>query len=93
MKQESAAGRRLDGMKEIADYMRRSESTILKMIRELSFPAVKAGGIWVSHTAKIEAWTAALVDGQISEPSPKRDRGWTDPQRQKKSGQTGKQRS
>lgn len=46
----------LSGMKEIADYMRRSESTVLALIRDFDFPAKKIGGVWESDTELADAW-------------------------------------
>lgn len=47
----------LEGMKEIRQYLNnKSEVTVLKLIREESFPAVKMLGTWVTTTEKIEEW-------------------------------------
>ena len=54
----------LSGMKEIASYCKRSESTILKWIRELNFPAVKVrGGTWESDSTEIDVWRRSLING------------------------------
>ena len=47
---------KLDGMKSICDYEKRSEATMLKLIREEDYPAKKIGGIWQSDTGVIEKW-------------------------------------
>lgn len=54
--QEREQGRRLCGMKEIANYARRSESTILAWVRDMDFPAKKVGGIWESNSAAVDRW-------------------------------------
>jgi len=47
----------LSGMKAICGYVNRSESTVLKMIKEEGFPAKKiGGGIWESDRDLISAW-------------------------------------
>ncbi len=51
----------LSGMKEITDHCKRSESTILKLIREEKFPAEKVGGIWESDTDLIDDWRKKLI--------------------------------
>ena len=43
-------------MKEIARYVSRSESTILKWIRCYGFPACKVTGSWESDTEMIDEW-------------------------------------
>ena len=54
MTEESTTG--LSGMKEICSHMNRSEATVLKMIRESDFPAIKIGGVWESDKALVEKW-------------------------------------
>jgi len=59
-------GRPLVGMKEITQYARRSETTILRWIRDLGFPAEKIGGgkgLWESNTASIDRWKMGQVEG------------------------------
>jgi hypothetical protein len=46
----------LVGMKEIANYVRRSESTVIIWISQMEFPAKKIGGIWETTTEKADAW-------------------------------------
>ncbi len=46
----------LSGMKEICRHMSRSEATILELIRDLDFPAVKIKGMWESDTELISQW-------------------------------------
>lgn len=46
----------LSGMGEISAYFRRSEPTILHLIRTMGFPAKKIGGIWESSKNKIDQW-------------------------------------
>jgi predicted DNA-binding transcriptional regulator AlpA len=52
----------LDGMKEICEYVKRSESTVLKLIRQEGFPAKKVLGEWMSSGAAIEKWRQELVE-------------------------------
>ena len=40
----------LPGMKAITEYVKRSEVTVLKLMRTEDFPAKKLGGIWESDT-------------------------------------------
>lgn len=46
----------LVGMKMICEYVRRSESTVLKLIREEEFPAEKVCGIWESDILLVDEW-------------------------------------
>ena len=46
----------LSGMKEICQYCGRSEATILRLIRDEGFPAVKIGGSWESDREEITTW-------------------------------------
>ncbi len=43
-------------MKSICQYMNRSESSVLVLIRDYGFPARKIGGIWESDTELADAW-------------------------------------
>lgn len=61
---------RLTGMKEICDYERKSDATVLMMIREKGYPAKKiTGHIWESDTDLIDAWWKRVLseDQQESE--------------------------
>lgn len=52
----------LHGMKDIASYTHRSESTVLKWIVQAEFPASKvAGGIWVSDKLLIDDWFRSRI--------------------------------
>ena len=52
----------LSGMKDITNYCNRSETTVLKWIREAAFPAVKIkGNSWESDTEEIDAWRRELI--------------------------------
>jgi predicted DNA-binding transcriptional regulator AlpA len=46
----------LVGMKEISRYTSRSEATILALIRDADFPAVKIRGGWESDSDLIDTW-------------------------------------
>jgi len=46
----------LIGMKMICQCVDRSEATVLKLIRDEGFPAVKIGGIWESDRGLIASW-------------------------------------
>ena len=52
----------LNGMKEIAGYVRRSESTVVGWIRDMDFPAKKIGGIWEASKKEIDAWKKARAN-------------------------------
>lgn len=54
----------LSGMKEICGHMRRSESTMLALIRDFDFPAKKIRGIWESHTDLIDEWLKMQIAGK-----------------------------
>ena len=51
----------LKGMQEIAEYARRSESTIMIWIRDMGFPATKVTGSWMSDTDLIDDWRKSLI--------------------------------
>ena len=53
------------GMKEICEYVKASEATVLIWIRESGFPArkVRGKGIWLSDTVAIDAWLIWFVQG------------------------------
>jgi predicted DNA-binding transcriptional regulator AlpA len=56
-KQENYITTGLSGMKEISSYVKRSEATVLRWIREEGFPADKLGGLcWESDTIAIDDW-------------------------------------
>ena len=67
----------LTGMKEISDHVQKSESTILGLIRDCGFPAVKiTGKIWESDTDLISAWRKKMIaGGQVEEAPPVKVRG------------------
>ena len=52
----------LQGMKEICDYAKRSESTILIWIRTLGFPATKITGSWESDTDLVDKWRKSQIE-------------------------------
>jgi len=51
----------LHGMKVICAYMEKSESTVLKYIREEGLPAGKIGGERVSDAGRIDAWRLGRI--------------------------------
>lgn len=54
----------LSGMKQICEYIRRSECTVLSLVRTEGFPAKKIGGIWESDTELIDEWRKGnIVNG------------------------------
>lgn len=57
----AANSRSLVGMKDICQYMQRSEASVLRLIRDYDFPAKKIMGIWESHTILIERWRIRLL--------------------------------
>jgi hypothetical protein len=56
----------LNGMKEIAQYVKRSESTVLAMHRGQDLPMVKVKGtgVWTSTKKSIDAWLEKLLNGK-----------------------------
>ena len=52
-------------MKSICQHMERSEATVLKLIRDESFPAVKIGGIWESDTMEITVWRRGKIQARV----------------------------
>ena len=54
---------KLIGMKSITDHEKVSTVTLLAWIRELGYPARKAGGVWLSDTDSIEKWRKDFVEG------------------------------
>ena len=57
----------LTGMKAITDYVKRSEVTVLKLIRAEDFPAKKLGGIWESDTELIDEWRKKKIEANKEE--------------------------
>ena len=53
---------KLEGMTQICEYVRRTESTVLGYIRLWEFPAFKLNSIWISDTRKIDDWYLGLVE-------------------------------
>lgn len=51
----------LNGMKDIAAYVDRSEVTVKKWIERQDLPAGKIGGSWISETEMIDQWRARRV--------------------------------
>lgn len=53
----------LAGMKDICKFMKRSESTILKLKRMYpDFPMSKVGGVWSSDKVMLAAWNRKMVE-------------------------------
>ena len=52
----------LHGMDAICEVARRSDTTILRWVREKDFPAVKEGGVWISDRVKIQEWYKARIE-------------------------------
>lgn len=55
----------LIGMKSICQYLERSEATLLKLIRDEGFPAIKIGGIWESDVVEITAWRREKIQSRV----------------------------
>jgi len=60
----------LVGMKQICEHMRRSETTVLALHRDMDLPMRKIGGVWESDTDLIAEWRRGLIktvdsDGDI----------------------------
>ncbi len=53
----------LIGMKDICDYLNRSEATVTKLLKEYpTFPAEKiGGGMWESDTELIDEWRKKIL--------------------------------
>lgn len=59
----------ITGMKEIIDYSGLSESVIVYLIQEASFPAKKTkgdAGTWISNTDAIDEWSRLFVLSKLS---------------------------
>lgn len=65
----------LPGMKSIAKYCNRSESTILQWIRTSKFPATKISGSWESDTDLIDTWRRVLIENDMKKRS-KKGKNW-----------------
>jgi hypothetical protein len=50
-------------MKEICNHAKRSEATVLDLIRNEDFPAVKIKGVWESDTEEIASWRKGKING------------------------------
>lgn len=53
---------KLIGMKQICNYVNRSEVTVLDWIRTMDFPALKVVGIYEADTDKIDRWRERRPD-------------------------------
>ena len=51
----------LQGMEQICDYFGRGEASVLKLIREEGFPAVKIAGTWESKKDIIDDWRDSKI--------------------------------
>ena len=59
----------ITGMKEISDYSGLSESVIVYLIQEASFPAKKTKGdtgTWISNADAIDEWSRLFVLSKLS---------------------------
>ena len=54
----------LRGMKSICDYLRMSEATVLKYIREYDDFPVKKNGNYISSRTALNDWVRGLVTGR-----------------------------
>lgn len=52
----------LVGMKEICQFVRRSEPTVIVWIRDMDFPAKKIGGIWESDKVLVQKWRRKYIE-------------------------------
>ena len=62
--QARGKGQPLVGMVAIREYLDRSESTTLRLVREEGLPAAKIGGIWESRTDPIDEWRQRRIAGR-----------------------------
>ena len=61
----------LVGMKEICGYVKKSEATVLDMIRAQGMPARKISGwVWESDTDLIDQWRRDLIIAGSDDPAP-----------------------
>ena len=51
----------LTGMKAICDYTKKSDRTILALVKEHKFPASKIAGQWTSTVSMINEWTTNFI--------------------------------
>ena len=66
IEKETMGMARLTGMKEICTYEKKSEATILDLIRNYGYPAVKIRGkIWESDTDLIEKWRIQIIGDRL----------------------------
>lgn len=65
--------RRLCGMKEISNYIGRSECTTLEFIKTLGFPATKLDQAWIAYEDEIDDWWKSQLsdENEIEEYKPK----------------------
>ena len=61
----------LSGMKQICEYINRSECTVLTLVRTEGFPAKKIGGIWESDTQLIDDWRRENIVNGVNSPNQK----------------------
>lgn len=61
---------KLQGIKEIAAYLRVSEPTAYDRIKLCGCPATMMGGIWVSETDFIDQWWKDYCDPNKPAPKP-----------------------
>lgn len=58
---------RIVGMKDLCKYERRSETTVLDLIRNAGYPAAKIRGVWEANTERIEKWRDKYIEVGVSE--------------------------
>ncbi len=66
MDQKKNTNTALSGMKEICGYLKRSERTVLNLIRLQKFPAKKLGGVWESDKELIHLWRKKQIQHQAN---------------------------
>lgn len=70
--QKMTQPRILEGMKSIADFLGRSESTVLRWIKAYSLDEkkiiYKRGGIWIANYSKLDQWWFYGDDDENPEP-------------------------
>lgn len=55
----------LSSLSAIADHLKKSPKTTLKLIKENNLPAAKIRGEWVSDTDLINRWRVLLIEGTM----------------------------
>ena len=58
---------RLNGIREIAEFIERSEATTMDWILHCGFPAEKSNGCWQGYADKIQKWIDEHIELEFEE--------------------------